>query len=164
MPTQYLTLAEFRALSVIPAEFISAIESDTPGFTDKQLQYWSSWIDAQLRKRYDAPFAAPYPFAVQGWLSHLVTEVCYLKRGYDPSDLQAQRYQKFADDAKAEVAKAADAVNGLFDLPLRTDTSASGIVKGRPFFYSEQSPYVSQDRKACTGRSEDRNRGGTYGR
>lgn len=158
----YLDKAAFAILTVMPAESVDAIEMVAPGWIDGQLTYWSGWIDSRLRKRYAAPFSAPYPEAVTGWLARIVTVRCFLRRGVDPTDLQFEEIKADADRAMEEIKEAADSNEGLFDLPLRADTTASGISRGGPFGYSEQSPYVWTDGQAETGRNEDRNGGGTF--
>lgn len=163
MTTTYLTLSEFKALSVAPSSLLDEIETASPGWIGTQLEYWSAQIDSRLRKRYAAPFVAPYPLSVQGWLARLVTVRCYLKRGTDPSDMQYADIKADADAAVSEIKEAADSVTGLFDLPLREDTTKTGVSKGGPFGYSEQSPYVWTDQQASIARGEDGNGGGTYG-
>jgi glutaredoxin len=163
MASTYLTLDPFKAITVAPAEFVDAIETVAPGWIDAQAGLISAWVDAQLRKRYDAPFASPYPVAVTGWVSRLLTLKVFLRRGVDATDAQFAEIKNDADEAKKEIKEAADAENGLYDLPLRQDTTASGISKAGPLSYSEQSPYVWADRQADIGRNEDMNRGGTGG-
>jgi hypothetical protein len=159
----YLTLAEFKNLTTMPDTDVDGVETKYPGWIANQLAYWSSWIDARLRKRYDAPFTAtPYPPAVQGWLERIVTVRVFIKRGVDPNDLQFAEIKATADSAFAEIKEAADSDVGLFDLPL-LPSNVSGIVMGSPRGYSEQSPYVWMDRQVDTGRNEDRNRGGSGG-
>lgn len=159
----YLDLAGFKALSLMPDEDIDALEARYPGFVAAQLADRSGWIESRLRKRYAVPFALPYPDTVKGWLASIVTVRAYLKRGVDPTDEQWLEVKKQADDALAEIKEAADGELGLFDLPLRADTTATGISKGGPYVYSEQSPYVWTDQQADVGRSEDGARGGSHG-
>lgn len=159
----YLDLAAFTNLSVMPIEAIDAIEDVSPGWVDAQLAMWSAKIDARLGKRYSVPFDAPAPLAVQGWLSDIVTHRAYLRRGVDPSDLQVVDIKAAADLAWAEIKEAADSQDGLFELPLRSDTTATGIVKTTTLSYTEASPYVGFTVQADAGRTEDANRGGTYG-
>lgn len=159
--SQYLTLIEFKLLSTIPGGFVDAVELVSAGYTDAQLAYWSDWIDARLRKRYMAPFATPYPNAVKGWLARIVTPKVWTKRGVDPQDQQWVEVKKDDEDARAEIKEAADSADGLFDLPLRQDTTATGISQGVPHAYSEQSPYVWTDAQGAAGRDEDSSRGGS---
>lgn len=163
MTTPYLTFAEFRSLTLMPSDDVDAIELASSGWIDSQLEYWSAQIDSRLRKRYAAPFASPYPLAVQGWLARIVTVRCYLKMGVRASDEQFAEIKADADAAVTEVKEAADSVTGLFDLPLRADTTSTGVSKGAPMVHSEASPYVWTDVQADRANSEDSNRGGTYG-
>jgi hypothetical protein len=162
----YLDLIGFRALTVMPGEFVDELEARQPGWILAQLASWSASINARLRKRYpNLPFAAPYPDAVCGWLQRIVTLKVAMRRGVDPSDAQYQEYVKDSDLAVAELKEAADGEVGLFDLPIAAggDAQNSGIGLGGPRVYSEQSPYVWTDDQSCTGRSEDRFGGGTSG-
>jgi hypothetical protein len=158
----YLTLVEFKNLSVMPSGFVDEIEAVSPGWTLTQLTLESARIDARLSKRYAVPFDLPAPICVQGWLAKIVTESAYRKRGYDPTDAQGRMYVADRDTAIAEIKEAADAIDGLFDLPLRADLTASGISKGGPRAYSEQSPYVFTDAQRRVGVNEDSNGGGTF--
>ena len=155
--TNYLTVATLKASSVATDQDIAGVEARYPGFTDQQIALASSWIDARLRKRYAAPFASPYPIAVQGWCASIVTERLMRKRGIDATDEQAATYIEDRKTAETEVLEAANAEGGLFDLPLRADTTADGISKGAPLGYSEASPYVWQDRQRDAAFDEDTN-------
>jgi len=163
MATSYLTFLEFRSLTLMPSGDVDALETASPGWIESQLEYWTAQIDSRLRKRYAAPFSSPYPLAVQGWLARIVTVRCYLKRGIDPSDLQFAEIKADADTAVAEIKEAADSNVGLFDLPLRADTTTTGVTKGAPRSYSESSPYVWTDVQSDSANYEDTNRRGTYG-
>jgi hypothetical protein len=158
----YLDKAGFKLLTVMPAVYVDAIDASTAGWVDKQLELASAWVDAKLRKRYAVPFASPYPMTVTGWVEALVTMRAYLKRGVDATDEQYQQIAAAAETAKAEVTEAANADTGLFDLPLRADTAASGVAKGGPRSYTEQSPYAWTDRQARAGHAEDAAGEGSY--
>jgi phage gp36-like protein len=159
----YLTAAEFKLLTPMPASDVDALESAAPGWLAAQLEQSSADIDARLRKRYAVPFGSPAPHAVRGWLARIVTRRAYLRRGVDPTDPQFAEIVKDAEQAVLEIAEAANGETGLFDLPLRADTTATGITKGGPLGYSEQSPYVAFDRQGEIGRSEDAAGRGTSG-
>lgn len=154
----YLTLAEFKTRALLPPEYVDDVESAHAGFTTAQLESCSKLdIDARLAKRYATPFTAPYPEAIQAWLARIVTHRVFLRRGVDPTDQQAVDVKTDHDDAKKEILEAANSNEGLYDLPLRADTTASGISRGGPRGYSEQSPYVWMDGQSCVGRQEDSN-------
>lgn len=159
----YLSPAAFANLSVIPQEYLDAVEAAKPGWLAAQLEAESSLMDARFRKRYAAPFAEPVPEVVKLWLARIVTLTVYLRRGVDATDEQYQDIREAAAVAKKEILEAADSNVGLFDLPLRADTTKSGVVRTGPFGYSEQSPYAWMDEQARVGRDEDRNGGGTHG-
>lgn len=145
--SQYLTLLTFRDLSLLPPSYVDAIEVMHPGWVERQLSRWSSWIDARLAKRYATPFDADSPpFIVEEWLNRIVTHRCYLKRGVDPTDAQVDDIKQDAEKAMAEIAEAAEKADGLFELPLRQDDpGGQGITRGAPLGYSEQSPYTSAE-------------------
>lgn len=161
----YLTLEEFKVLSVIPRDRVDEIEAVEPGFTEAQLNYWSTWIDSRLRKRYAAPFKdGAVPAAVKGWLARIVTVRVMLRRGVDPNDEQFAEIKRDDADAREEIKEAADAELGLFDLPTLVDpsgTGASAITAGTPYAYSEQSPYVGADEAARLGHMQDQARRGS---
>jgi hypothetical protein len=159
----YLDLSGFKNASVMPDEDVDALHDRYASFFETQLENESAWIDARLRKRYAAPFESPYPKAVVRWLATIVTELAYIKRGVDPNDEQITRIFEAAKEAREEVLEAANSVEGLFDLPLRSDTTATGIAKGGTRSYSEASPYAFTDVQGQRGREEDRNGGGSYG-
>ncbi len=159
----YLTVAEFKLLTDMPGEFVDYLQSKAPGWLDEQLSYYTSQINARLAKRYATPFGTPVPDAVRGWLARIVTPRAYRRRGVDPNDEQYADVRGDAERADKEIEEAANAVDGLYDLPLRQDTTASGISKGGTRSYSEQSPYVFQDGQRSTGVIEDQNRRGSDG-
>lgn len=152
----YLTLAQFKSLSTMPSASIDELENVlAPGWIDAQLELVSADIDARLRKRYAAPFSAPVPLKVRAWVARIVTREAFLKRGIDPTDRQFETIDAAATKADQEITEAADSEKGLFDLPLREDTTATGISRGGPYGYSEASPYVGFDQQAEIGRGED---------
>jgi hypothetical protein len=153
----YLTVDEFKLLTIAPSALVDAIEIVTPGWTANRLLHRSAWLDVRLAKRYDAPFQSPYPDVVRLWLDALVTFDAYHKRGVDPDDLQFRDVAESAKKTEAEVLEAADSDKGLFELPLRANTSANGVTKSFPKGYSEQSPYVWTDVQSETAREEDEN-------
>jgi len=153
----YMDLAEFRSATLMPGSFVDELEAAEPGFIDKRLYLQSAKIDARLAKRYDAPFKQPYPAAVLEWLVSLVTYEAWLKRGIAATDEQAEQYKTDRDLARGDLESAANSEVGLFDLPLRSDTDATGVARGFPQSVSEQSPYAWMSKQAEIGREEDRN-------
>lgn len=162
----YLTLAGFKDLTTMPGVFVDEVETLNPGWLVKQIGIQSRWIDARLRKRYEAPFNAynedpPTPLTVQGWLTSIVTMLAYLKRGVDPNDLHWPLVEKAHDTAKAEVLEAANSEDGWFELPSRDTEDANAVTKTGPLSYSEAGPFVAFDIQSDVARQEDSNRRGT---
>ena len=151
----YLDNTDFALLTIAPAERVDEVETVAAGWLAATLGYWSSWIDARLGKRYAVPFQAPYPVAVSGWLARIVTRQLYLKLGVDPSDQQFTSIDSDAKDAMAEIKEAAEAKDGLFELPLRADATAQGVTRGTPLGYSETSPYRWTTIQADAAHEED---------
>ena len=152
-------LERFKLLTVMPAADVDDLENQHPGFLMAQFELWSGWLDTRLRKRYAAPFQAPYVPALEGWLASLVTLRAYIKHGIRQTDEQWPTIVEDDKTARAEVLEAAGSVTGLFDLPLRANTTADGIVKGGPLGSSDASPYAGFDRQAEDGRAQDYSRG-----
>lgn len=145
----------------MPPVHVQEIEDQQAGWTDQQLASWSHWIGARLFKRYTVPFADPVPETVLIWLVRIVTWRAYIRRGVDPTDPEMAMIAEDAKSAMDEVKEAADAENGLFDLPLRNaNTSGSAVTRGGPRSYSEHSPYVAGDIQREIGRQEDGGRRG----
>jgi hypothetical protein len=147
--TPYLDLSAFKGSTLAPASYADEVEIREPGWLLRRLTHWSAWINSRLAKRYAAPFAAApdTPEAVTGWLEAIVTWELYLKRGIDATDQQLEKIEKRHDTAKAEVAEAADLQTNKFELPLRNDTSTTGVSRGGPLGYGEASPYTWSSRQ-----------------
>lgn len=138
-------------------EDVDAIEMSQGGFLQSQIDISSSRVNAQLRKRYAVPFADPVPEIILDWVTRMVTRRAYGKRGFNPSS-DASFMQLVYEDGKAaeeELTLAANAVDGLYDLPLKQSSSESGIVYGSPRSYSETSPYAWQTHQYNKARRED---------
>ena len=143
----FATLADVKAQTVMPGGDVDQIESEDPGWILARARAIQSGIDSRLRKRYAAPFDAPVPGVVLGWLGSLLTLELYLHRGVNPSDQQILTIQAGADRAQAQIKEAADAVAGLYDLPLRADTTATGAVEPATLFSTDSDCFAFKHRK-----------------
>ena len=126
----YLDVDGFKLLTIMPSADVDELEVAEPGWLLRRLTVVSAEIDRQLALRYAVPFTAPAPTIIELWLVDLVTPFAYLKRGTNPSDEAYLALQARADKVSEEIAQAANAETGLFQLPLRADTTATGITKG----------------------------------
>jgi hypothetical protein len=163
MSTPYLSIDRFKTLTAMPSVMVDRLESVAPGWLAAKLTARSRWIDARLSKRYATPFAAPVPEAIEDWLARIVTHAAYLRHGVDQMDEQFAEIKADAARAEDEIKEAAEAKDGLYDLPLRADTAASGVTKGAPYVYSERSPSVWTQIQARRGREERARGRGTDG-
>lgn len=131
----------------MPYEDVIRLDQDRPGFLDGALEDALSEIYSRLRKRYRTPMN-PLPGIVKKWRAKLVTPQAYAARGVNPEDPTVKAMDEEADRAREQMKEAADAKDGLYDLPLLDNADATAIDKGGPLGYSEPSPYDSQDRQA----------------
>lgn len=156
MSSNYLpTIAAFKARTVMPSGDVDDLESRSAGWLVARAAIISAKLDSRLSKRYAAPFESPFPETVVGWCADMLTRDAYLKRGVNPSDAQWVEIKAAAERADAEVKEAADSVSGLFELPLRNDTTAGGISRGGPRSYSEAGPYSWMTAQAAAAVDED---------
>lgn len=138
----YLTTSEFKDICAIAPSDIDQLETKYPGFTQKTLDLVSSKVDARLRKRYAAPFAAPYPECIQDWVARISCIPILLRIGIVPTDEQFVALKDDAELAKKELSEAADGNAGLWDLPLRQDTTTTGLSQDTPLMLTSAGPYA----------------------
>lgn len=148
----YLTANEFKALAIISA---GKVENLPPGWLEGQLLHFSQHIDDRLRKRYATPFSDPAPLIVKMWLTQLVTVRCYLKGGIDATDEQFVAVKDDARLADEQITAATNAKDGLYELPLRADLAGSGVTRGGPKVYTQNSPYAARDDHDEWAREDD---------
>ncbi len=137
----YLDLNGFKDRTVIPSEDVDQVEISRPGWTLAALAEAYSKINSVLAKRYAVPFAVPVSEIVKRWEARLVTPYVLMRRGVNPSDAQFIALQEDAKAAWDEITAAANSQTSMFDLPLSSSDTTSGVVAGGPIFYSEASPY-----------------------
>lgn len=156
----YLDSAGLKLLTLAPAVYVDQVEAEEPGWIASQLDFWSNWIDSRLAKRYAVPFASPTPTVVKGWLARVVTLQLYLKRGVDATDGQYASIVDQDREARDEIKEAANAVEGLFELPLKQDApGVNGVSKGFVQGYAEPTAYDWTDKQR-----DDANAFGTFTR
>jgi hypothetical protein len=139
---------DFRTRTFMPKQDVDDLWQSDPGYLEAALAGALANITARLRKRYRTPFdpagvvgTNPKPEIVVMWQSRLVTPQAYLARGYNPSDPGIQAAREDRDAAVAEIKEAADAVDGLYDIPLLDTVDDTRVSKGGPTAYAEPSPY-----------------------
>ena len=138
---------DFRTRSIMPDEDVDALWLNRSGFLEAALSGALADIYARLRKRYRTPFN-PVPEVVVAWQVKLVTPEAYRARGYNPADPTLEGAEQDRVRVYEQIKEAADAKDGLYDLPLLSSADASGLAKGEPWSSSEASPYSWTDRQA----------------
>lgn len=125
----YLTRDQYLGSSRLPRNVLEriAVVGSSVDWLSEQLEIESSFIDSRLRKRYAVPFASPTPKVVCGWLVALVDRLAYLKTGFNPANEDVESYKALAEAAYNQIEEAAKLSEGAYDLPLRQDTTASGL-------------------------------------
>jgi hypothetical protein len=155
----YVTLDHVRRRGVLIPDDVDFQETRYPGIVLERATEVSAFVDAQLIKRYAAPFQTPYPDVVIRWVAILTSyEILVDLRGGNPESPQLVTARERYDRAVAQIAQAADSEKGMFELPLRqTDPlGASAVNAGGPLGYSESSPYHWMDRQRERISSEGR--------
>ncbi len=143
----YTDLVHIKANGALTPVAVDQLVADV-GPLDPIIAGRSAYISSRLFKRYAVPFADPVPEAVRQWACDLVLERALMRRGTNPDSDLLEAVTRAADTARAELKEAADSETGLFDIPLRTSPTVSGVVYGTPLSYSEASPYEWIDAQA----------------
>lgn len=141
---------DFRTRTIMPDEDVDEVWFAKPGFLEAAVAGALAEVVSRLRKRYRTPFtdaggANPRPEVVVQWQQRILTPFVYAARGMDPAHPSMQAAEKDRELARAEIKEAADAKDGLYDLPLLESADGSGIVHGGPLGYAEPSPYDWHD-------------------
>lgn len=148
----YLTLDEYRGLSLLPSAAIDDLDAQSPDWIANTIAAQSSVIDARLAKRYLVPFSDPCPAKVKEWLVRLLDARSYLKLGVDANDQQIEWIHADVAEVFKEMQEAADSQTGLWQLPLiQGQPGSNGIISPKVLSFSQASPYSwikTQARKA----------------
>lgn len=144
----------FRTRTFMPDEDVDELWAERTGYLEALSAGAKADVEARLKKRYVVPFddvgvvggPNPLPEIVVRWMTRIMTPEAYRARGYDPQDSTLDSAEKDRERAYEEIKEAADAKDGLYDLPLRTDSASAGII-GVPLGYSEPSPYDWTDKQ-----------------
>jgi hypothetical protein len=107
--------------------------------------------------------ATPVPEIALGWLVSMLDMDVWDRRGVNAQDPRVIRADADLDASRDELKEAADAKEGLFELPTNDQAGDSAVNHEGPLFYSEASPYVSADRQEREGVREDIRGTGTHG-
>jgi len=125
---------------------VLAMWREDAGFVEAVVRGARAEIYGRLRKRYVTPMV-PEPEQVVQWIADLATPRLYGRRGVTPGDPTIAGFVTIREDARTAMKEAADAKDGLYDLPLLDAGDATAISKGGPLASAEASPYDWVDRQ-----------------
>lgn len=133
MPS-YLTFAEYKLGTDLKGGLVDLCGELK---VTEWLERSSSKLRNRLAKRYAVDFTdpGPVPGQIKDWLTTLVDVHVLKYTGGVPDGREDEWAKNDLEKVEAETKEAADAENGLYELPLRnTDTlGSSAINKGGPF-------------------------------
>lgn len=141
----YVDLGYVQNVGTVPTQILAAFDEANPGSFAAIAESVSRMFDARLHKRYNTPFAEPYPEAIRFHVAQVVSYQVWIKVGYNPGSAQDEGIKTARDDALAWLKDAADSQDGTVELPVRETPAtgdASAISRSRPLSYNEASPYV----------------------
>lgn len=144
----YVDLPYVKAVGSMPAADVDAVVAMFPSTFDEIAKSISAIFFASLHKQYSV-FEAPYPEALRWHVAKVVVAELWKKRGYNAGHALDEEIDKDADKAWAWMREAANAKDGLVELPRRADLAGTaGSDRGGPLAQSEASPYEWIDDQA----------------
>lgn len=144
----YVDLDYVKLVGSMPPADVTAVDGLFPGKFTAIATAVSAMFEARLHKRYATPFLPPFPEALRWHVAQVVAAELWRMRGYNPGHPLDQTIEDRRKEALEWVKEAADAKDGLVELPKRADLAGSSAVdKGGPLGYTEQDPYTWTDRQ-----------------
>lgn len=137
----YIDVDYLRAIGSVPGALLTELEVNEPGRLEAMIAAVSRLVDSRLFKRYATPFKEPVPEAIKFAVAQIVSHQVRVVIGFDPSSEQDAQIVKARDDAFAWLTEAANASEGLVELPLRepdpgkADEAGVSRRKARAFSY-----------------------------
>jgi phage gp36-like protein len=140
----YVDIAYFRVMGSIPDAELDDFVDKHPGRFEAMSEAVSRLIDSYLFKRYATPFKDPVPEAVKFHAAQILSYQIRIFIGFDPSSQQDGEIVKARDEAIEWLSKAANARDGLVELPLREPEPGKqdedGVSRRRARAFSFRSP------------------------
>jgi phage gp36-like protein len=115
----YFDVDYLRMMGSVPGAVLDEFETANPGRLDGMIAAVSRLIDSYLFKRYATPFSDPVPEAVKFHGTQILSHQLRVVIGFDPGSKQDDQIVQARADAFAWLEKAANARDGLVELPLR---------------------------------------------
>lgn len=122
--SEYLSM-----MGSVPSSVLAEFESSNPGRLDAMGIAISRLMDSYLFKRYATPFASP-PEVLKFHGVQIMSHQLRVIIGFDPGSAQDEQIVKARDAAFAWLEQAANARDGLVELPLREPEAGKGDASG----------------------------------
>lgn len=138
--TAYFDVDYLSTMGSVPAATLADFEEANPGRLAKMIEAISRLMDSYLFKRYATPFANP-PEVLKYHGAQILSYQLRITIGFDPGSQQDEQIINARNAAFAWLESAANARDGLVELPLREpapgerDTSGVSRRKARAFSY-----------------------------
>ena len=139
--TAYVDLDYMKAMGSIPSSLLDELEANEPDTFSSMSEAVSRLVDSKLLKRYATPFEEPVPESIKLAVAQILSLQIRIRIGFDPGSMQDEQIVKARDDAMTWLEQAANAKDGLVELPLREpdegQKDATGVArrKSRAFSY-----------------------------
>lgn len=130
MADPYWDVAYLKIMGSVPAAVLDEFESANEGRLLEIAAAISRLMDSYLFKRYATPFATPVPEVVKFHGTQIMSHQLRLIIGFDPGSQQDAEIVKARDAAFAWLEMAANARDGLVELPLREPDPGKKDVAG----------------------------------
>ena len=126
----YFDVGYLGMMGSVPAAVLAEFETANPGRLEAMAEAISRVMDSYLMKRYATPFAEPVPEVVKFHGTQIMSHQLRVVIGFDPGSVQDEQIVKARDAAFAWLEQAANARDGLVELPLREPAPGKGDVSG----------------------------------
>lgn len=126
----YFDVEYLRNMGSVPGAELDAFEVSYPNRLDALIEAVSRLMDSYLFKRYATPFKEPVPEVVKFHGTAILSHQLRVIIGFDPGSKQDEQIIQARTDAFAWLEKAANARDGLVELPLREPEPGKGDVSG----------------------------------
>ena len=114
----YFDVDYLKTMGSVPAAVLDEFEDQHAGRLAKMIESVSRLMDSYLMKRYATPFSEP-PETVKLHGTSILSHQLRVLIGFDPGSAQDEQIIQARKDAFAWLESAANAKDGLVELPLR---------------------------------------------
>ena len=143
MTDPYFDFDYLSTMGSVPGPVLSEFDDNSPGRLSKMIVAVSRLMDSYLFKRYATPFKDPVPEVVKFHGTQILSHQLRVIIGFDPGSRQDEEIVNARNAAFAWLEQAANARDGLVELPLREPDAgkadAAGVSRRRARAFSYRS-------------------------